>query len=320
MKKAFTLAAAVLVAATVALPARAADVSVAITQIVEHPALDACRKGVKDVLAEAGFVEGENLEWSYESAQGNMATAVQIAKKFVGDGPDVIVAIATPSAQAVVASTKDIPVVFSAVTDPVGAKLVASWEKPGANVTGTSDKAPIDKHLAMIRRILPNAKSVGVLYNPGEANSVSSLDAVKAAAPAFGMTVIEGAAPKSSEVLAAARALVGKVDALYVPTDNTVVSAFEAVVKVGYDAQLPVFASDVDSVPRGAIAAMGFNYYEVGRQTGEMVVQILKGAKPADIPVSGVKKTDLWLNPKSAAKMGVTIPEAMIAEAVKVVE
>ena len=319
MKKTF-LVAVVMAAMTAAVPVRAADVHVAITQIVEHPALDSCRQGVRDVLAEAGYVEGKNLEWSYESAQGNMATAVQIAKKFVGEEPDVIVAIATPSAQAMVASTKNIPVVFSAVTDPVGAKLVKSWEHPGANVTGTSDRAPIDKHLAMIKRILPNAKSVGVLYNPGEVNSVSSLDAVKEAAPAHGMTVLEGPAPKSSEVLAAARALVGKADALYVPTDNTVVSAFEAVVKVGYDAQLPVFASDVDSVPRGAIAAMGFNYYEVGRQTGEMVVEILKGKKPADIPVAGVKKTDLWLNPKSAKKMGVTLPEAMIAEAVKVVE
>lgn len=319
MKRAMTLAAA-FVATAFAASVQAADVHVAITQIVEHPALDACRNGVRDVLAEAGYVEGKGLKWSYESAQGAMPTAVQIAKKFVGDAPDVIVAIAAPSAQAMVASTRDIPVVFSAVTDPVAAKLVSNWEHPGANVTGTSDKAPIEKHLAMIKRIVPTAKTIGVLYNPGEVNSVSSLDAVKAAAPALGLGVVEGPAPKSSEVLAAARALVGKADALYVPTDNTVVSAFEAVVKVGYDAKLPVFASDVDSVPRGAIAALGFNYYEVGRQTGEIVVQILKGAKPGDIPVAGVKKTDLWINPKSAARMGVTIPEAVAAEAVKVVE
>ncbi len=316
---AFRVAAAALTAICVATGALAADKFVAITQIVEHPALDACRKGVKDVLAENGFVEGKNLKWSFQSAQGNIATASQIAKKFVGDGPDVIVAIATPSAQTVAASTKTIPIVFSAVTDPVAAKLVSNWEKPGKNITGTSDMAPIDKHLAMIKRISPHVKNLGVLFNPGEDNSVSSLNAVKKAAPALGIRVFEGAAPKSSEVLAAARSLVGKVDAFYIPTDNTVVSALEAVVKVGIDAQIPVYAADTDSVPRGAVAALGFNYYDVGRQTGEMVLSILKGADVGSIPVSGVKKMDLWLNVKSAEKMGVTIPDAVIAEASKVV-
>ena len=299
--------------------AQAADKFVAITQIVEHPALDSCRKGVKDVLAENGFVAGKNLRWDYESAQGNPVTASQIAKKFVGDQPDVIVAIATPSAQAVVATTKTIPVVFSAVTDPVAAKLVSNWEHPGANVTGTSDMAPVDKHLEMILRISPNVKKLGVLYNPGEVNSVSSLEAVKKAAGPAGIEILEGPAPKSSEVLAAARSLVGKVDAFYVPTDNTVVSAFEAVVKVGIDSKTPVYAADTDSVNRGAIAAAGFNYYQVGRQTGEMVVKILNGTNPGDIPVAGLEKLDLWVNPDSAAKMGVTIPDAIIKEAAKVV-
>jgi len=318
--KAIRLALAAMAALCVANAATAAEKSVAITQIVEHPALDACRKGVKDVLAENGFVEGQNLEWSFESAQGNMAIAAQIAKKFVGDEPDVIVAIATPSAQAVAASTDTIPVVFSAVTDPVAAKLVPNWEHPGGNVTGTSDMAPVDKHLQMILRISPNVKKLGVMYNPGEVNSVSSLEAVKKAAGPLGIEVFEGPAPKSSEVLAAARGLVGKVDAFYVPTDNTVVSAFEAVVKVGIDSQIPVYAADTDSVNRGAIAALGFNYYQVGRQTGEMVLSILNGEKPGDIPVSGVKTLDLWVNPASAEKMGVTLPEGIVKEAAKVVE
>lgn len=311
--------AAALAVLTLAVGAQAAEKSVAITQIVEHPALDACRKGVEDALAEAGFVAGKTLKWEYESAQGNMATAVQIARKFVGDAPDVIVTIATPSSQAAVAATKTIPVVFSAVTDPVSAKLVSNWEKPGANVTGTSDMAQVDKHLAMMRRVVPGLKHLGFLYNPGEVNSVSSLQAVRKAAAPLGIAVLEGAAPRSSEVLAAARSLVGKVEAFYVPTDNTVVSAFEAVVKVGIDSQVPVFAGDTDSVERGAIAALGFNYYEVGRQTGEIVVRILKGEKPGDIPVAGVRKMDLWLNLATAGKMGVKIPDAMIAEAVKVI-
>ena len=319
-RAAVALAAVVIPTAMSATPVLAQEAFVAITQIVEHPALDAARNGVKDVLAENGFEEGKNLKWMHESAQGNVATAAQIAKKFVGEQPDVIVTIATPSSQAVVASTKDIPVVFSAVTDPVAAKLVSNWEAPGANVTGVSDMAPIDRHLEMIQRIVPDAKRLGVLYNPGEVNSVSSLEAVKKEAPNLGMTVLEGPAPKSGEVLAAARALVGKVDAFYVPTDNTVVSAFEAVVKVGIDAQIPVFAADTDSVPRGAIAALGFNYYDVGRQTGEKVVRILKGEKPGGIPVAGVEKMDLWLNLGSAKKMGVEVPEAMVGEAQKVVE
>lgn len=317
--KPIRLAAMALAAICAVTGAQAADKFVAITQIVEHPALDSCRKGVKDVLAENGFVEGKNLRWDYESAQGNPVTAAQIAKKFIGDEPDVIVAIATPSAQAVVASTKTIPVVFSAVTDPVAAKLVSNWEKPGANVTGTSDMAPVDKHLEMILSISPDVKKLGVLYNPGEVNSVSSLEAVKKAAGPAGIEVLEGPAPKSSEVLAAARSLVGKADAFYVPTDNTVVSAFEAVVKVGIDSKTPVYAADTDSVNRGAIAAAGFNYYQVGRQTGEMVVKILKGEKPGNIPVAGLERLDLWVNPDSAAKMGVTLPEAMVKEATKVV-
>jgi putative tryptophan/tyrosine transport system substrate-binding protein len=318
--KALRLVAAAVLACAVANTAVAADKFVAITQIVEHPALDACRKGVRDALADAGYVVDKNLKWSFQSAQGNIATATQIAKKFVGDGPDVIVAIATPSAQMVVGATKDIPVVFSAVTDPVGAKLVSNWEKPGKNVTGTSDMLPLDQHLKMIKRAMPDAKRIGILFNPGEANSVSSVADAKKVAPAMGLSIAEGPAPNSSGVLAAARSLVGKVDAFYVPTDNTVVSAFEAVVKVGIDAKIPVFAADTDSVARGAVAALGFNYYEVGRQTGRMVVKILKGENPGNIPVAMLEKLDLFVNPGAAGKMGITLPAAMVGEAKKVVK
>ncbi len=318
--KALRLLAAAAVACAVTSAALAADKFVAITQIVEHPALDACRNGVKDELAAAGYEVGKNLKWSFESAQGNPVTAAQIAKKFVGDGPDVIVAIATPSAQAAVANTKSIPVVFSAVTDPVGAKLVSSWEKPGKNVTGTSDMLPLDQHLKLVKRIVPAARNLGIIFNPGEANSVSSVEGAKKAAPANGLAIVEASAPNSGSVLAAARSLVGKVDAIYIPTDNTVVSAFEAVVKVGIDAKIPVFAADTDSVPRGAAAALGFNYYEVGRQTGRMVVKILEGEKPGNIPVAMLEKLDLFVNPGSAGKMGVTLPAAIVGEAKKVVE
>lgn len=297
-----------------------ADKSVAVTQIVEHPALDAVRKGVKDELAEQGFVAGKNLDWSYESAQGNGATAAQIAKKFAGKQPDVIVAIATPSAQAVAAAARNTPIIFSAVTDPLGAKLVKNMDKPGGHITGVSDLTPIDKHMALVKRVVPAAKTVGVIFNPGEANSVTLVKLVKKYAPMQGMKVVEAGATKSSEVLSAARSLVGKADVIYVPTDNTVVSAFSAVVKVGQAAKLPVVAGDTDSVKQGAIAALGFNYYDVGRQTGKMVVQVLNGANPGDMAVQGVEKMELFVNPAAAQKMGVTLDSTLLDEAKEIVK
>ena len=294
---------------------------VAITQIVEHPALDACAKGVKDELAEAGFIVGKNLKWSFESAQGAPATAAQIAKKFAGENPDVVVGIATPSAQALASSARDIQQVFSAVTDPVGAKLIKTMEKAnGGNITGVSDLSPIDSHMDLIKTIVPDAKKVGVVFNPGETNSVTLLKLVKKHAPSRGMQVVEAGAPKSSEVLAATRSLVGKVDVIYIPTDNTVVSAFEAVIKVATEAKIPVISADTDSVKRGAIAAQGFNYYDLGRQTGKMVVQVLKGKKAGDIKPEGVSKTELYVNPESAKLMGVTLSDALIQSAKEVVK
>jgi putative ABC transport system substrate-binding protein len=301
-------------------PAFAADAFVAVTAIVEHPALDACRDGVRDELKAAGFEEGKNLKFVYESAQGNPGTAVQIAQKFVGENPTVIVPISTPSAQAVISATSDIPVVFTAVTDPLGAKLVPSLEKPGGNVTGMSDLSPIAKHLELIREITPNAKKVGVPFNPGEANAVTLVELLKEKAGPMGMEIVEAPAPKSSDVQAAAQSLVGKVDVIYVPTDNTIVSALEAVIGVGIDNKLPVFAGDTDSVKRGAIAAVGFDYYDVGRQTGKIVARILNGEKPGDIAVQGVEITQLFVNPGAAEKMGITIPESLVAGAKEVVK
>lgn len=293
---------------------------VAITQIVEHPALDAAHQGVKDELAERGYREGENLQLMHESAQGNSAIASQIARKFVGESPDVIVAIATPSAQTVAAAARNIPVVFSAVTDPVSAKLVQSWEKPGANITGVSDMLPIDKHLDMIQRALPDVQTIGTVYNPGEANAAALVELLEEKLTERGLQLEKGAATKTSEVLGAARSLVGKVDAIYLTTDNTVISAAEAVISVGERAQIPVFAADTATVERGAVAAMGFNYYKHGRQTGAMVARILEGAKPADTPVEVMEELDLYVNPGAAKRMGITLPEDLIKDATKVVK
>ncbi|HSK39800.1 MAG TPA: ABC transporter substrate-binding protein [Arenibaculum sp.] len=306
--------------ATFARPAFAQTKSVAVTAIVEHPALDAARDGVRDALAEAGFTPGENLDFEYQSAQGNPATAAQIARQFIGQNPDVIVPISTPSAQAVVASTRDIPVVFTAVTDPVGAQLVGDMDAPGGNVTGLSDMSPLADHLDLIGEVTPDAKRIGVPYNPGEPNSVTLVRLLQEMAAERGYEIVEATATRSADVQAAARSLVGKADVIYVPLDNTIVSAFEAVSAVGAQNDIPVFSGDTDSVSRGAVASIGFDYYQVGRQTGDVVVRILNGEKPGDIPVRVAQGSDLVVNLKAAADQGIEIPQSVLERASKVVE
>ncbi len=302
-------------------PAQAADQkSVAVTAIVEHPALDAVRDGVQAALKAEGFEEGKNLKWQYQSAQGNTGTAAQIARKFVGDKPDAIVAIATPSAQAVVAATKTVPVVFSAVTDPVAAKLVPSWEPSKNNVTGVSDLLALDKQMELVKKVVPNAKRVGMVYNPGEANSVVVVKELRALLPKLGMTLVEAAAPRSVDVGSAARSLVGKADVIYTNTDNNVVSAYEALVKVGQESKLPLVASDTDSVARGAVAALGINYRDLGEQTGRMVARILKGEKPGAIKTEVSTKVELHVNPAAAEKQGIKLSDELVKSASKVVQ
>ncbi|QYY24073.1 ABC transporter substrate-binding protein [Diaphorobacter sp. MNS-0] len=314
------LGAIALAAAALAPVAHAQQKSVAVTAIVEHPALDSIRDGVKAQLQAAGFEEGKNLKWQYQSAQGNTGTAAQIARKFVGDKPDAIVAIATPSAQAVVAATKTVPVVFSAVTDPVAAKLVKNWEPSKTNVTGVSDMLALDKQMDLVKQVVPGAKRVGMVYNPGEANSVVVVKELKQLLPKMGMTLVEASAPRSVDVSSAARSLVGKVDVIYTNTDNNVVSAYESLVKVGQEAKVPLVASDTDSVKRGAIAALGINYRDLGEQTGRMVARILKGEKPGDIKPEVSTKMELFVNPGAAEKQGVKLSDALVKSATQVVQ
>ncbi|MFA7436755.1 MAG: ABC transporter substrate-binding protein [Castellaniella sp.] len=302
------------------LAASAQAQSVAVTSIVEHPALDSVKEGVHQALKEAGYTEAKGLKWQYQTAQGNTAIAAQIARKFVGDHPDVIVAIATPSAQAVVAATKSIPVVYSAVTDPVAAQLVPSWEASGTNVTGVSDALALEKQVELIRQIVPDAKKVGMVYNPGEANSVVVVKQMRELLPQSGMTLVEASAARTVDVGAAARSLVGKVDAIYTSTDNNVVSAFESLVKVADSAKIPLIASDTDSVKRGAIAALGVNYHDLGLQTGQLVVRILKGEKPGDMASETSSRVELFVNPAAAEKQGVTLSEDLIKTAAQVIQ
>src|SRR5690554_3499312 len=314
-----TLAAGLLAAGLIA-HAPAGAQSVAVTSIVEHPALDAVRDGVKQALADAGYTEEKGLKWQYQTAQGNTATAAQIARKYVGDRPDAIVAIATPSAQAVVASTKSLPVVFAAVTDPVAAQLVRSWEPSGSNVTGVSDELELDRQMELVKRVVPNATRVGMVYNPGEANSVVVVERLRELLPTMGMTLVEAAAPRTVDVGSAARSLVGKVDVIYTSTDNNVVSAYESLVKVGNDTKTPLVASDTDSVKRGAIAALGIDYYQHGVQAGKVAVRVLQDEAPGSIAPQKSGELSLYLNRSAAAAQGVTLSQELIDSAAEIID
>ncbi|TWG80428.1 putative ABC transport system substrate-binding protein [Cupriavidus gilardii J11] len=294
--------------------------SVKVLSIVDHPALDAIRDGVRAELKSAGYDADKNLKWEYQSAQGNTGTAAQIARKFVGDQPDAIVAIATPSAQAVVAATKSVPVVYSGVTDPIAAQLVKGWGASGTNVTGVSDKLPLDRQVALIKRVVPKVKTVGMVYNPGEANSVVVVKELKTLLAKEGLSLREAAAPRTVDIASAAKSLVGKVDVIYTNTDNNVVSAYEALVKVANESKVPLVAADTDSVKRGAIAALGINYNDLGHQTGKIVARILKGEKPGTIASQTSDNLELFVNPGAAQKQGVTLSQDLIKEAKQVIQ
>ncbi|EGQ8671508.1 ABC transporter substrate-binding protein [Vibrio cholerae] len=288
---------------------------VAVSQIVEHPALDATRQGLLDGLKAKGYEEGKNLEFDYKTAQGNPAIAVQIARQFVGENPDVLVGIATPTAQALVSATKTIPIVFTAVTDPVGAKLVKQLEQPGKNVTGLSDLSPVEQHVELIKEILPNVKSIGVVYNPGEANAVSLMELLKLSAAKHGIKLVEATALKSADVQSATQAIAEKSDVIYALIDNTVASAIEGMIVAANQAKTPVFGAATSYVDRGAIASLGFDYYQIGVQTADYVAAILEGKEPGTLDVQVAKGSDLVINKTAADKLGISIPDAVLARA-----
>ena len=295
-------------------------VKLGIIQVAEHPALDAAREGFLDTLADNGYVEGKNLIVDYGNAQGDQTALKTIAKKLVTGNCDLILAIATDSAQAVAAETTKIPILITAVTDPVAAKLVQSNEKPGTNVTGTNDMNPVKEQVELLQKLAPKAKRIGVVYNAGEVNSVVQVDMVKDTASKAGLKVVEATVSNTSEVMQAAQSLVGRVDAIYIPTDNTVSSSVESVIKVAEANALPVVVGEAAMVDRGALATLGIDYNKLGKQTAEMALRVLKGEKPQEMPVEGQKDMELVLNMKAAQAMKVTIPEEMKAQAARVIE
>nr|WP_156929915.1 ABC transporter substrate-binding protein [Brackiella oedipodis] len=301
--------------------AQAADLKkVDVTAIVEHPALDAIHKGVVEGLKQAGYEEGKTVKVRYQSAQGNTSTAAQIARQFVGENPDVIVAIGTPSAQAVAAATKKIPLVFSAVTDPVAAQLVKSEAASGTNITGASDRLDLKSQIELIKEIAPNAKTLGMVYNPGEANSAATVKQFKEVLPQYGMTLIEAAAPRTVDVSSAARKLVGKVDVVYSNNDNNVSAAYETLAKVLNEAKVPLVASDPANVKRGAVASYGTDYESLGLETSKIVLEILNGKDPGTIPYHLTQNQVLILNQKAAKKQGVTFSQKLLDSAKTIIE
>jgi len=305
-------------------PEAAKKVKIGISQIIEHPSLDEARKGFLAALKDNGFIEGENLEIDYKNAQGDPPTQATIAQKFVSDKKDLILGIATPTAQAIAQATqatpegKNIPVLFTAVTDAQVAKLVQSNEKPGGNVTGTVDMKPeaVVKLMEFIAKNVPGVTDVGIVYSPSEANSVVNVKMAEDALTERGLKVVKAAATNTNEVQTAAQQLVGKVQAIYVPSDNTVVGALDTVIQVADKNKIPLFVPEKDSVQKGGAISYGFEYYDLGYATGKMAVEILKnGKKPADIPVGYAEKIGLAINLKAAEKQGLKITDEMKAEA-----
>lgn len=313
--------------AAVSSPTWAADkkmTRIGVTKIVAHPALDAAEKGFEVALASAGFKEGVNLVFDRQNARGDAARAEEIARKFVADKVDLIHPISTLSTQAVLKTHTDIAVVFSSVTDPVQAGIVpndsAPGNKTGTNVTGISDPWPVRLQLETYAKVVPQVKKWGTIYNPVEANSVSHVNSMREAAKALGLELIEVHATNASEVEQAAKSLVGKVQAINITSDNTSVANFAVIARICNQHQIALFAGDVDSVPKGAIAAYGMDYFLVGYSAGKKAALVLKGVKPGDIPWGPVEKFSLVINQSAARLQGVRIADDLRKRADKVLD
>jgi len=299
--------------------AAAAPVKIGICKIVEHPALDAVERGVIDALAEAGFVADRDVVYLLASAQGDPNNAVPIAQSFRSQEVGVVVAISTPMALAAaeVFRGTETPIVFSAVTDPVAVGLVESAGDPSGNgnVTGVSDLIDVAGDLALLKELSPGIHRIGIVYNPGEANSDRLTRLALDAAPGLGLTVVTAIADSTANVPMAAQSLVGRVDAFYVTTDNTVVSAIDAVVAAAENAGVPFLMADPTSLEFGPVLATGFDYYRHGRITGAVVADVLSGRRPDAIPVTYQSGAEIHVNLDAAGKIGLTVPTAILERA-----
>jgi len=293
-------------------------IKIGIVQIVEHPSLNTIREAFIAQLAEKGYKDGDNIKIDYQNAQGDQTNLNTITQKFVADKSDLIVAIATPSAQAAANATSDIPVLFSACTDAVGSGLVTSLDKPGKNVTGTSDAVSAEKIMELAKRITPNIKKIGALYNSSETNSISVVNSLKEYAKNNGMEVIEGTVTNSSEVQQVTQSLAGQVDAIFSPIDNTIASTMPVVAQVANNARIPLYVGADSMVKDGGLATYGVNYTTLGQETANMAVDIINGKKPGDMPVKIMSDVQIYVNKDTAKAIGITIPDDVLKEAKQV--
>lgn len=294
-------------------------INIGILQLVEHAALDASYQGFVDALKEEGFEDGVNISIDYQNAQADQSNLMTISERFVKNKVDLILAIATPAAQAVASATTEIPILFTAVTDPVAARLVESNEKPGLNVTGTTDAGPIDKQLELLQEMFPDFKILGVIYNSSEVNSEVQAKQAEELAAAMGWEVEFGTITSVNDIEQVANSLAGKIDGFYAPTDNTIASAMPNLVKVAEEKKLPIIGGEPGMVEGGALATVGIDYYKLGFQTGKMAVRILKGeAETADMPVEALTDVDVVLNQDTAKAIGFEFSQSILDRATEV--
>ena len=289
---------------------------VGVIQLVQHPALDAANKGFIDGLKSKGFEEGKNVTFDQQNAQGDQSNLQTIAQRFVSNKDDLVCAIATPAAQTMANATKDIPIVGTAITDYKVAKLVKDSSKPGTNVTGTTDMNPVEAQIDLLVKIMPKAKTVGFIYNSSEVNSQLQIDLAKKAAAARGLATVEATVSSVNDIQQAAQSLMGKVDALYIPTDNVMASAIPNLIKITDEARIPVFCGEAGMLKSGGVATLGIDYYKLGFQTGEMAADILSGkSKPQNMAIQAQKTFTVTLNEAQIKKLGLTIPDDILKEA-----
>lgn len=286
------------------------SLSIGILQLMDHESLNASRKGFVDVLEEAGYAEGENLTIDYQNAQGDQANLQTMSERLSGNN-DLILAIATPAAQSLANTEKDIPILFTAVTDPVDAGLVESLDAPGANITGTTDAGPIAEQVELLLSVAPEAENIGIIYNSSEPNSVIQAEQAGSILEEKGKNVITKTVSSTNDVQQVMESLAQDVEGIYIPTDNTLASTMATVAQVAINYSLPVVAASTEQVLAGGLATYGINYYELGRQTGEMALEILEnGADPSSLSVESSQKLELVVNEEMAEALGID-PESI---------
>ncbi len=296
-------------------------IKIGVLQLVEHAALDAAYQGFIDSLTEDGYIDGKNIEVDYQNAQADQANLMTMSERFVKNDVDLILAIATPAAQAVAAATTKIPILITAVTDPVAAKLADSMEKPGMNVTGTTDAGPIDKQLALLQEMFPEIKTLGIIYNSSEVNSEVQAKQAEEIAKTMGWDVRFGTITSVNDIEQVALSMVGRVEAIYAPTDNTIASAMPNLVKVAEEKKIPIMCGEPGMVEAGGLVSIGIDYYKLGFQTGKMAVKILKGeAEPSTMPIESLTDADIVINLNFAKAIGYEVSQELMDRASKVIE